>query len=132
MSGTGKSTVLTALAREGHRVIDTDRDGWAEEVPLADGSGWEQLWREDRMSTLLAQDDEGPLFVSGCASNQSKYYDRFDAVVLLTATRDVLIERPRPARRIDSARTRRSETASSRTPPRWSLGYAARHPRHMI
>ena len=93
MSGTGKSTVLAELARRGHRVIDTDRDGWAEEVALADGSGWEQRWREDPMSTLLAQDGEGPLFVSGCASNQGKFYDRFDAVVLLTAARNVLIER---------------------------------------
>jgi hypothetical protein len=45
------------------------------------------------MSALLAQDGDGPLFVSGCTSNQSKFYDRFDAVVLLTATTDVLLER---------------------------------------
>ena len=93
MSGSGKSTVLAELACKGHRVVDTDHGGWAEEVPLADGSGWEQRWREDRISTLLAQGGEGPLFVSGCASNQGTFYDRFDAVVLLTASRDVLIER---------------------------------------
>lgn len=93
MSGTGKSTVLGELARRGHKVVDTDRDGWAEEVRLADGSGWEQLWREGRMSALLAEEGEGTLFVSGCASNQGMFYDRFEAVVLLSATRDVLLER---------------------------------------
>jgi shikimate kinase len=93
MSGTGKSTVLAGLARRGHRVVDTDYDGWSENVPLPDGSGREQLWREDLMSALLAQDSDGPLFVSGCASNQSTFYDRFDAVVLLTAPTDVLLER---------------------------------------
>lgn len=93
MSGTGKSTVLAELARRGHRVVDTDYDDWSEEVPLPDGSGYEQLWHEDRMNALLAQDGEGPLFVSGCTSNQSTFYDRFDAVVLLTATTDVLLER---------------------------------------
>ena len=93
MSGTGKSSVLAELARRGHPVVDTDYDGWSEEVPPPDGSGWEQLWREDLMSALLAQDGDGPLFVSGCTSNQSKFYERFDTVVLLTSTTDVLLER---------------------------------------
>jgi shikimate kinase len=93
MSGTGKSTVLAELARRGHRVVDTDYDGWSEEVSLPDGSGWEQLWREDMMSALLAEDGDASLFVSGCASNQSKFYDRFGAVVLLTAPTEVLLER---------------------------------------
>jgi shikimate kinase len=93
MSGTGKSTVLAELASRGHRVVDTDYDGWSEDVPLPDGSGWERLWREDLITALLAEDRDRPLFVSGCTSNQSKFYDRFDAVVLLTATTDVLLER---------------------------------------
>lgn len=93
MSGTGKSTVLAELAGRGHRVVDTDYDGWSEDVPLPDGSGWERLWREDLMNALLAQDSDGPLFVSGCTSNQGKFYDRFDAVALLTASTEVLLER---------------------------------------
>jgi hypothetical protein len=36
---------------------------------------------------------QGPLFVAGRTSNQSKFYDRFDAIVLLTARTDVLLER---------------------------------------
>ena len=93
MSGTGKSTVLAELARRGHRVVDTDEDDWSEDVPLVGGSGLERLWREDLMSALLAQDVDGPLFVSGCTWNQGKFLERFDAVVLLTASTDLLLER---------------------------------------
>jgi dephospho-CoA kinase len=93
MSGTGKSTVLVELARRGHRVVDTDYGGWCEAVTAPDGSFLEQLWREDRMSALLAEDGGGPLIVSGCVSNQGKFYDRFDAVVLLSLPVDVLLKR---------------------------------------
>jgi shikimate kinase len=93
MSGTGKSTVLAELARRGHRVVDTDDDGWSEDVLLPDGSGVERLWREDRMTSLLSEDGDGVLFVSGCTSNQGKFYQRFDAVVLLTGPSEVLLER---------------------------------------
>jgi hypothetical protein len=34
-----------------------------------------------------------PLFVGGGASNQSKFYDRFDAIVLLSVPADVMLER---------------------------------------
>ena len=93
MSGTGKSTVLVELAKRGHRVVDTDYGGWCEDVMAPDGSGPEQLWREDRMSALLAEDAAGPLIVSGCTRNQGKFYDRFDAVVLLSVPVGVLLER---------------------------------------
>ncbi len=36
---------------------------------------------------------ERSLFVGGGASNQSKFYNRFDAVVLLTAPADVMFDR---------------------------------------
>ncbi len=93
MSGTGKSTVLAELARRGHRVVDTDDDGWADEVVTPDGSGVEQLWREDAMNALLEEDPDGVLVVSGCVRNQGSFYDRFDAVVLLSAPVDVLLAR---------------------------------------
>ncbi|MCP3776625.1 AAA family ATPase [Paenibacillus sp. MZ04-78.2] len=88
MSGTGKSTVLAELARRGHRVVDTDYDGWSENM---DGSEW--LWREDRMDTLLTEHTEGALFISGTVSNQVKFYPRFDAIVLLSAPIEVILER---------------------------------------
>ena len=87
MSGTGKSTALVELDRRGFRVVDTDSPTWSE---------WaedEWLWREDRIADLLAAEDERPLFVSGCMSNQGKFYDRFDAVVLLSAPAEVILDR---------------------------------------
>ena len=93
MSGTGKSAALVELARRGHRVVDTDYGGWSEEVPAADEREWEQLWREDRIDELLDEHHDGVLFVSGCVSNQGKFYPRFDAVVLLSAPADVILQR---------------------------------------
>jgi dephospho-CoA kinase len=93
MSGTGKSTALVELARRGYGVVDTDYDDWTEDVPCADGRGSERLWREDRIEALLGEHDDGVLFVSGCVRNQGKFYPRFDAVVLLSAPADVILER---------------------------------------
>ena len=89
MSGTGKSTALHELGRQGFRVVDTDEPGWKE---WRDG---EQLWREDRMSDLLAREEGRALFVSGCVANQGRFYDRFEAVVLLSAPADVILDRIR-------------------------------------
>jgi adenylate kinase family enzyme len=89
MSGTGKSSALEALARRG-RVVETDVNGWSEWVDGAD-AGW--IWREDRIAELLAAEGGRTLFVSGCVSNQGKFYDRFEAVVLLSAPSDVLLDR---------------------------------------
>ena len=93
MSGAGKSAALVELARRGHRVVDTDYGGFSEEVPPSDGREWEQLWREDRIDALLDEHDDGVLFLSGCVANQGKFYPRFDAVVLLSAPADVILER---------------------------------------
>jgi dephospho-CoA kinase len=93
MSGTGKSAALAELARRGHRVVDTDYGEYSEEVPCSDAGGREQLWREDRIEALLDGHDDGMLFVSGCVSNQGKFYPRFDAVVLLTAPANLILER---------------------------------------
>jgi dephospho-CoA kinase len=87
MSGTGKSTVLAELARRGHRVVDTDVGGWIDE------SGPEPLWREERIAALLDEDSDGALFVAGCVANQGRFYPRFDAVVLLSAPADVILDR---------------------------------------
>jgi dephospho-CoA kinase len=93
MSGTGKSAVLGELARRGHQVVNTDYGGYAEEVPSSDEGGWEQRWREDRIQALLDRHEHGVLFVSGCVANQGKFYPRFDAVVLLSAPAEVVLDR---------------------------------------
>jgi hypothetical protein len=93
MSGTGKSSALVELGRRGFRVVDTDSPDWSEWIPPSSGEEGEWLWREDRIAELLAAEDERTLYVSGCRSNQGKFYDRFDAVVLLSAPVEVILER---------------------------------------
>jgi dephospho-CoA kinase len=87
MSGTGKSSVIEALAARGHKAVDTD-DGWCE--PLPDGR---QRWREDAIGQLLAIEDADVLFVAGCEENQARFHPRFDVIILLSAPAEILAER---------------------------------------
>jgi shikimate kinase len=87
MSGTGKSSVIQALAARGYKAIDAD-NGWCE--PLPDGR---QRWREDAIGELLDTEDAGLLFVAGCEENQIRFHPRFDLIVLLSAPAEVLVER---------------------------------------
>lgn len=89
MSGTGKSSALAELAELGFRVVDTDDPGWTEWSERAGG----YVWREERIAELLSRDDGPSLFVSGTVSNQGRFYDRFDSVVLLAAPAEVLMAR---------------------------------------
>jgi dephospho-CoA kinase len=90
MSGTGKSSALAELRRRGFMTVDTDEGGWTEWSEPEEG----HVWREDRIAELLDTEFEaGALFVSGTVSNQGRFYARFDAVVLLSAPADVLLDR---------------------------------------
>ncbi len=97
MSGTGKSSALAELGRRGYRVVDTDDPGWREyredPEPSEELHRGEWLWVEDKIAALLDSDDGRSLFVQGCVRNQSKFYDRFDAVVLLSAPAEVILDR---------------------------------------
>jgi len=97
MSGTGKSSALAELGRRGYRVVDTGDPGWREYREYVESSDelhrGEWLWVEERITGLLDSDDDGSLFVEGCVRNQSKFYDRFNAVVLLSAPADVILDR---------------------------------------
>ena len=97
MPGGGKSSALAELGRRGYRVVDTDEPGWCEYRPYAQPLDalhrGEWHWVEDRMTTLLESHADPALFVAGRAANQSSFYDRFDAVVLLSAPIDVLLDR---------------------------------------
>jgi len=75
-------------AKLGFTVVETDDPGWKE---LRDDG--EPVWREQRMSELLDADGDTTLYVSGCVANQGRFYDRFDAVVLLSAPADVILDR---------------------------------------
>ncbi len=87
MSGTGKSSVVRALANRGYKAIDTDA-GWSE--PLPDGR---QRWREDAIEALMATEDAEVLFVAGCEENQAKFHTQFDHIILLSAPSETLVER---------------------------------------
>lgn len=87
MSGTGKSSVVQALAARGYKAVDTD-DGWCE--PSPDGR---QRWREDAIEQLLATEDADVLFVSGCEENQVRFHPRFDVIILLSAPAEILAGR---------------------------------------
>ena len=94
MSGTGKSSALAELDRRGYRVVDTDEPGWTEWVESSqEVGGGEWLWIESRITVLLRSDEGRTLFVRGCVRNQARFYDRFDAVVLLSAPAHVLLDR---------------------------------------
>jgi dephospho-CoA kinase len=87
MSGTGKSSVVRALAARGYKAVDTD-DGWSQPLP-----GGRQRWREGAIADLLATEDTDVLFVAGCEENQTQFHARFDHIVLLSAPPETLIER---------------------------------------
>jgi dephospho-CoA kinase len=87
MSGTGKSSVIQALAARGYKAVDTD-DGWCE--PMPDGR---QRWREDAIEQLLNTADADVVFVAGCEENQVRFQPRFDVIILLSAPAEILAER---------------------------------------
>jgi dephospho-CoA kinase len=92
MSGTGKSACLELLSSRGYQTIDTDTDEWSIWSKQSDGSpDW--IWREDAISSLLDEYQHGQLFVAGCKTNQGKFYQRFDHVVLLSAPAEIILER---------------------------------------
>lgn len=90
MAGAGKTSVIRALAARGLKAIDTD---WNSEWECVGANGDEWVWREDRIRFLLDDEDADALFVSACVSNQGKFYDRFDQVILLSAPESITVQR---------------------------------------
>lgn len=98
MSATGKSTLTAELAARGHHAVDLDTPDYSEYRDLGDGAEW--VWREDRVQALFDEvsrptSDVSALFLSGCARNMPKFYPQLDAIVLLSAPPETLIERLR-------------------------------------
>ena len=87
MSGTGKSTITQELVTRGYGAIDAD-DGWT--LPQPDGT---QRWDEAAITRLLDTDDADVLFFAGCEENMVAFLPRFDIVVLLSAPRNVIVQR---------------------------------------
>lgn len=99
MSGTGKSTVIGRLGALGHQAVDLDEPPWS----MSDETG-DWIWREPLVEELLAGEHE-LLFVSGCPSNQVKFYPDFDLVILLSAPAEVLTDRLRTRTTNDYGKT---------------------------
>jgi RNase adaptor protein for sRNA GlmZ degradation len=90
MSGVGKSTVPEALRARGLACIDMDDPS----LSYLDDAG-HQHWRTDALVQLLEAHPERTTFVVGCAEEQAGLYDRFRAIVLLSAPIDVMVDRIR-------------------------------------
>ncbi|QBD75820.1 shikimate kinase [Ktedonosporobacter rubrisoli] len=104
MSGTGKSTLIRALAARGYKAVDADCDELSQWIEVKDPMGAEVtpvdgnrdwVWREERMHHLLSTEDAEVLFVSGCAENMPQFFPRFDLIVLLSAPASIIVERLR-------------------------------------
>ena len=86
MSDTGKSTIIAELAARGFVAVETDGD-WSHTA--SDG---EWLWIR-RIDELLATEYADVLLIGGTASNQVRFYRRFDYIILLSAPADVIARR---------------------------------------
>jgi shikimate kinase len=99
MSGTGKSAVVGELTRRGYWAVDLDTPEWSEWVDtdpadhLTPAGGKDWVWREDRVRELLSRQDQGLLFVSGCAENMRRLFPLIDTFVLLSAPVATIMER---------------------------------------
>lgn len=100
MSGTGKSSVVAALAARGYQAIDADGISELVDVDHGEttgvGGGRDWVWNEERIREILAGDgmgNEDVLFLVGCSPNQGAFYPQFDQVILLSAPAEVIVDR---------------------------------------
>jgi shikimate kinase len=99
MSGTGKSAVVRELVGRGYSAVDLDTADWSEWVDVEpadhltplEGKDW--VWREDRVRALLSGQDQGLLFVSGCAQNMKRLFPLIETIVLLSAPISTIMDR---------------------------------------
>lgn len=101
LSGAGKSAAVRELRERGFDAIDLDTPQWSHWVEsdpadaLTPGEGRDWVWREDRVAALLADPAPALRFLAGTASNMEAFYERFDAVALLSAPEECLLQRLR-------------------------------------
>lgn len=93
MSGAGKSTVLVELACRGWSTIDTDNPEWIIHAGDDAALPGERLWNEPLIGRVLAAPRAAPLAIAGTVQNQGVFRGRFDAIVLLTAPIETMLER---------------------------------------
>lgn len=86
LSGVGKSSVLGEMKNRGYSVVDLD-------YGYITYHKNERLFDEEKVNKLLSDHKESHLILAGTESNQGKFYTQFDAVILLVADLDVMLER---------------------------------------
>jgi broad-specificity NMP kinase len=106
-SGVGKTAVTNELARRGFAAFDADTvpglsrleisaTGEPVEWPTSGFIDWKTYsWniQAPALDELLAQHES--IFLSGVCGNQDKFYDKFDALVVLTLTPEEHLKRMR-------------------------------------
>jgi broad-specificity NMP kinase len=90
LSGVGKSSVIELLEQEGYNTVDTD---YGYTTMIISEVGKEMIWDEEKVKLLIEENADKDLFVSGCFSNQGKFYEKFDQIVLLKCDLNVMLER---------------------------------------
>lgn len=90
LSGVGKSYTLEHLKKQGYKSIDTD---YGYTTVIRNGDIEEIVLDEEKITRLLNENEKSHVFIAGCYSNQSKFYQHFDYVVLLTAELEVMSKR---------------------------------------
>jgi dephospho-CoA kinase len=89
LSGCGKSTTIMSLKAKGYHAYDLD-EGYTDK-----NIDNETVIDEKKFYDLILKHIDNDLFVSACYSNQGKFYEYFDDVVLLHAPLSVMEERIR-------------------------------------
>lgn len=86
LSGVGKSSTLREMETRGYHTVDLDFDY----MKIVNG---ERLIDEMKLQNLIDFHDNDKLIIAGTESNQGKFYDQFEAVILLTADLEVMLDR---------------------------------------
>jgi gluconate kinase len=106
VAGTGKSALAQELNNRGYAAYDTDRGfsyytdkltGDRVSPPPNPTPQWysfhQRVFDEKVLMNLIKKHAAEPLFVCSITANQSKFYDQFDKIFLLTSPDDVVIHR---------------------------------------
>jgi broad-specificity NMP kinase len=106
VAGTGKSSLAKELRRRGYAAYDTDEgfsyyaskdSGKRVTRPHEPTPDWyekhHRVFDEHVLETLLKKHQDETLFICSIAANQSKYYQVFDKLFLLTAPNDIITHR---------------------------------------
>ena len=97
VSGAGKTSVCTELQRRGYQAIHGDRElryqGDPETGTPTDDRAHGPLWDIEKVTALVANQDEAITFFCGGSRNFSQFIDLFDGVFVLDVDLDTCLRR---------------------------------------